>query len=87
MRTVWKIIILIIVLASIYLVLGNLLNFSTYSQAHISSPDVKSISTDSNLTPSVSSVSDKVSTGYKKPIKPHSPVHKVASKAKPNIED
>jgi len=83
MRTAWKIIILIIVLASIYLLLGNLLNFSTYPQAKISGPDVKQISTDSNLTSSSSPSSDKASTGYKKPIKPRSPVHRVASKVKP----
>jgi len=85
MRTVWKIIILIIVLASIYLVLGNLLNFSTYPQAQISSLDVKTISTDSNLTSSESSASDKVSTGNAKPIKPRSP--RVPSKARLNSED
>lgn len=85
MRTVWKIIIAIIVLASIYLLLGNLLNFSMNSHALASSPDIKHVSTDSDIKSSGVSSSEKAPVGSpKSPKHPSSP--KAASRVKPNVE-
>lgn len=82
METVWKIIISIIVLASIYLVAANVLNLGSNPQNAASRPELKQVSTDGSFALSGASDSKKASAVPAVPrIAPIPP--KAPTKAKP----
>ncbi len=82
METVWKIIIAIVLLASIYLVAANLLNFGPNSHYAVSNPEVEQVTTGGDMAPSGASAFDNAPAAPGKAKAPAPP--KVPIKPQPN---